>query len=440
MYQANHRVVANGTPLDAGFDNVALAARRAGYDPVLFGYTDQAVDPRTVTDASDPRLASYEGILPGFEAVMPVVDDQRPWLDWLVEQGHARPSSGAEAWETEPDRPAGHSLAAFLTGTAIDWLEHRRIETDRPWLLHLSHLRPHPPFAAAGHFATMYDPSQTEPPITPLPAGERHRLHDSMLRHPLAAAPDDVDEIRWLRAQYAGMVSEVDHQLGRLWAALEQLGCWDDTVVVVTSDHGEYLGDHGLIQKGGCFEPSYHVLGIVRDPRHADQHGTVVDEFTENVDVMPTLCDAMGIAVPTQCDGVPLTPFLRGDDPPWWRDAAHWEYDWRGDLIARTGVSAGPSDDETSASVDAAAWPWDRRLERQHLAVRRDADSAYVHYGNGTWECFDLAADPTWRTRITDPASVLPKAQALLAWRTRHADRRLAGTLIDDGVHGRTPS
>ncbi len=58
-YMMSNRVVANGTPLDERFDNVALAARRQGYDPVLFGYTDQGVDPRTITDSDDPRLSTY---------------------------------------------------------------------------------------------------------------------------------------------------------------------------------------------------------------------------------------------------------------------------------------------------------------------------------------------------------------------------------------------
>src|ERR1051325_10381255 len=57
-YQFNNRVVANGTPLDARFDNVALAARRAGYRPALFGYTDQGADPREIRDADDPRLSA----------------------------------------------------------------------------------------------------------------------------------------------------------------------------------------------------------------------------------------------------------------------------------------------------------------------------------------------------------------------------------------------
>ena len=116
----------------------------------------------------------------------------------------------------------------------------------------------------------------------------------------------------------------------------------------------------------------------------------------------------MGIEIPVQCDGLPLTPLLHGDEPPWWRDAAHWEFDWRDALLA-----FGPHE-----------WPWDRRLERQHLAVRRTESLAYVQFGNGSWKCFDLAADPTWRTEVTDPAVVLPRGpgHAHLALPPRRAD------------------
>ena len=70
LYQMNHRVLANGTPLDNAFDNVARMAVRNGYAPALFGYTDQSVDPRVTLSPDDPRLLSYEGVLPGFELVL----------------------------------------------------------------------------------------------------------------------------------------------------------------------------------------------------------------------------------------------------------------------------------------------------------------------------------------------------------------------------------
>ncbi len=234
------------------------------------------------------------------------------------------------------------------------------------------------------------------------------------MHHPEMAAPADIRE---LRAQYFGMIGEVDDQLGRVWHTIP----WDDTLVIVTADHGEQLGDHGLIQKGGFFEQSHHVVGIVRDPTAPQAHGTIVERFTENVDIVPTICEAIGVDVPLQCDGVPLTPLLRGEDPPWWRDAASWEFDWRSSYI----------DDHVGP------WPWDRRLERQHLTVRRSAELAYVQFGDGSWRCFDLAADPTWRTEVDDPARVLPMAQAMLTWRSTHAERTLTDMLLERGGVGR---
>jgi arylsulfatase A-like enzyme len=413
MYLMNHRVVGNGTPLDRRFDNVAWLARRAGYEPALFGYTDQSVDPRDVTGPDDPRLEDFEGILPGFDPVLPVVRSQAPWREWLGELGHDVPADSFTAWSTEPDRPAEHSLAAFVTDRLLEWLDTRT----GPWFAHVSHLRPHPPYAAAGHFARMYDPADVPAPIEP--NADRHPLHDLLMAHPMLARPADV---RGAIAQYLGMISEVDDQMGRVWAWLRAAGQWDDTLIVVTSDHGEQLDDQGYWQKAGWFEQSYHVPAIVRDPRSPSAHGTVVEHFTENVDVMPSIADWLGMPVPIQCDGLPLTPFLHGEEPPWWRDAAHWEFDWRDGFIDGR-----------------HEWPWDRRLERQHLTVRRTADAAYVHFGDGSSLAYDLAADPTWRTPLADPAAVLGLAEGMLTWRSTHADRLLADVKVDHGLVGRLP-
>ena len=165
---------------------------------------------------------------------------------------------------------------------------------------------------------------------------------------------------------------------------------WDDTVVVVTADHGEQLGDQGLMQKLAFFESSY------RDPRHRPRsappggHGTVVERFTENVDIMPTLCEAMGIEVPAQCDGYPLTPFLDGER-------------------ARRGGATRPTTSGTGATsfIATRRAPVAVGPPARAPAPRRAAQSdgrAYVQFGDGSWRCFDLAADPTWRTEVDDPA------------------------------------
>jgi arylsulfatase A-like enzyme len=413
-YQLNNRVVGNGTPLDNRFDNVARAARRAGYVPTVFGYTDQGIDPRTASGPGDERLSTYQGFPPGFEVELELGDDQDAWRTRLEQLGYGPFRDGEAALATEPERPAEHGVSAFLTDALVAWLERQ----DGPWFVHASYWRPHPPYAAAGRWSTAYDPADVPMPVAPPP-----RAVPFSGRLSEFAAPADEWHLRALRAQYYGMIADVDHQLARVWDALVDLGMWDDTFVVVTSDHGEQLGDQGTLGKGGCFEASYHVPGIIRDPRHPETNGGVVDAFTENVDVLPTVGEALGIGVPAQCDGLPLTAFLLGDAPPWWRDASHWEYDWRWEYIP-----FGPH-----------PWPWDRRLESKHLTVARSASHAYVQFDDGQWRCFDLAADPTWRTEVEDPAVVLEHAQAMLTWRSRHADRTLSDMLLIDGGIGRRP-
>jgi arylsulfatase A-like enzyme len=130
----------------------------------------------------------------------------------------------------------------------------------------------------------------------------------------------------------------------------------------------------------------------------------VVTEYTEGVDILPTLAELLGQEVPTQCDGASLVPFLDGSTPGRWRHSAHYEWDWRDMIMGPTRTSGGP----------------DAALERYNLAVERTDTHAYVQFSNGSWLCFDLAADPTWCTITTDPEVVLPLAQSMLTWRSTH--------------------
>lgn len=412
LYQSNNRVVANGTPLDRRFDNIALLARRCGYSPALFGYTDQAVDPRTVAP-DDPRLETYEGVLPGFDAVLDLSRDHEPWLTWL--RSFAYPEDDlrdvGSALRSEHRRPAEHSLSSFLTDGFLRWAH----EQDEPWFAHLSYLRPHPPYRAAGHFAAMYDPESVPDPIEP--ASGTHWLSDAMRTMDEMRAPAEPERVRRLRSQYFGMVSEVDAALQRVIEFLGGQGVLEDTIVIVTSDHGEHLGDHGLLGKGGFFEESYRILGIVRTGDRcltSPARGRVVESFTENIDIFPTLAELLGDAPSTQSDGASLVPFLRGESPDAWRDAAHYEYDWR--------------------SVGLASGLWrslpEGWLGRQHLAVLRDRNYAYVQFGDASWLCFDLDNDPTWRTLVTEPEIVLPLAQRMLVWRLSIAERTHTSTLL----------
>jgi arylsulfatase A-like enzyme len=415
-YQMNNRVVANGTPSPEHFDNFARVARRAGYDPTLFGYTDQGVAPELAIGDDDPRLNDYDGVLPGLSIGCYLPENQAPWVAWLRSLGHDVPSGWQGSLSGESERPAEQSLTTFLTDRFLGWLDRQ----DDGWFAHLSYLRPHPPYAAAGEFSRLYDPADVGASIEAVESAQRHPLHDLSLQFDASAAPKTPDGLRHLKAQYYGMISEVDAQLGRVMDRLRERGQWDDTVIVITSDHGEQLGDHGLKEKLAFFPQSYHVIGIWRDPRLEGPVGRV-DEFTENVDLLATLCDALGVDTPSQVDGRSLAPLLRGEQCEW-RTAAHYEWDWRYFFIGRRGP-----------------WPNDRHLSRQNLAVSLSTDTAYVQFGDGSYRCFDLASDPTWRTECTDDARVLAAAQELLVWRQEHLARESTDMMLGPSRLGRWP-
>lgn len=417
-YQMNNRVVANGTPLKSGFDNIALVGRRAGYDPTLFGYTDQGLDPNRAEGFDDPRLESYDGILPGFSVGLYLPESQAGWIQHLRAQGYDVASGWAPALRGESERPVELSLSGFLTTRFVQWLD--RQEGD--WFAHLSYLRPHPPYFAAGEFSTMYDPADVELPITPVEQARRHPLHEIALGVSASRAPSDDDEMRRLKAQYFGMISEVDFQLARVVEAIEGRGEWGDTLVVVTSDHGEQLGDHGLLEKLGFFPESYHVLGLWRDPRASDA-GKVIERFTENVDLLPTLADALDVEQPVQSDGRSLNTLLESEGCEW-RSAAHYEWDYRSFFI----------------NGGTPSWPQNRTLSRQNLAVSVSKDTGYVQFGDGTYRCYDLVTDPTWRTEVSDSNSILQAAQEQLLWRQEHMGRELTDMLLRSGRPGRWPA
>ena len=418
MYQMNHRIVANGTPHNSRFDNVALLAQRAGYSPKLFGYTDQAVDPRDTTGPDDPRLFSYEAVLHGFECLLPMGTPFTKWNEFLRENGVDVSINELDDIAIESTLPSELGMSAFLTNHLCDWIQNQ----SDGWFAHASFLRPHPPYAAAGKWSTEYDPKTIELPIEP--SSDRHPFHDLCLQVPEAKAPQEDAEKREMKAQYYGMISDVDEQLGRVWDTLEERGMWDNTVIIVTADHGEQLGDHGLKEKLGFFPQSYHIVGIVRDPSHPETHGTTITKFTENIDIFPTIAEVLGQPVPIQCDGFPLTPLLEGNEPKSWRTAATWEYDWRFVLIRNS----------------MRDWPWDRRLEQFNLTTRFYGDKAYVQFGDGSWLAFDTAVDETWRTPLTDTDAILKMTQDMLVWRTSNLSRELSGFLVEDGGIGEWPA
>ena len=128
-----------------------------------------------------------------------------------------------------------------------------------------------------------------------------------------------------------GLVKQIDDHIGRLLAFLKESGRLDDTLIVFTSDHGDYLGDHWLGEKDLFHDPSVKIPLIVYDPSESANttRGQVRDELVESIDLIPTFIDILGgKAQPQRLEGRSLLPFLRDEPIDGWRSVAISEYDY----------------------------------------------------------------------------------------------------------------
>ncbi|MEZ5310279.1 MAG: alkaline phosphatase family protein [Microthrixaceae bacterium] len=432
LWQMNHRVTDNGAPVRDDLPMLPRKMREAGYDPVLFGYTDTALDPADLAE-DDPRRTSYEQPMDGFDPVLLLDDQIQEWVDWLEGLGYELPVPGNNRSIYQPadvETPAGrgstwaptryaaeHSESAFLTGRVIEWLSEPS-RKDEPWFAHVSYLRPHPPFIAPAPYNDMFDPANMVEPVRAESREAEAALHPFVAAaSALVPAPaQDLDQ-RQLQATYLGMIAEVDHQLGTLIDHLDELGHSENTVVIVTSDHGEQLGDHWLIQKLGFFDQSFRIPLIIRFPGLVDEPGRSFDAFTENVDVMPTILDLCGLEPSEWADGASLRSALESSDAEdgWWRSAVHFEYDFRMPTNSLIEGLFGLRQDECT------------------IATIRDHDGKYVHFGSDFPSLFfDLRTDPGESVNLADDPEHTPRvlsyAQRLLNLRLQHTDPRYANT------------
>jgi arylsulfatase A-like enzyme len=461
LYAMNHRSVNNGTPLNARLTNIALEARKSGYDPTIFGYTDTSQDPRELHH-QDPLLTTYEGLLPGMTSGVTLTDNPLSWIAELISRGYDPSLNEHKVYVPVPNYPEAEkrgvtfpppvysnedSSTAFLTDELLKWLSVRE---DENWFVHLSYLRPHPPWIAPEPYNSMYDPADVSKPVRMKSLeqeGEQHPLLKMLLAkipgniffpetyEGLAAETSEKDVLQ-ARATYYGLMTEIDHHLGRLISYLKKSGQYESTLIVFTSDHGEQLGDHHLFGKTGYFDGSYAIPLIIRNPEittttsgHSNAADNHVEVFTEAIDVMPTILEWLDLEIPEELDGSSLLPLLNGNIPDNWRKEAHWEYDFReiGSFQQIIEKQFGLSPDQCS------------------LTVIRDERYKYVHMTALPPLLFDLQEDPEeFINRAEDPDYshlVLEYSQKLLSWSMLHRDRTLVNINMKFGnlIHWKGP-
>ncbi len=202
--------------------------------------------------------------------------------------------------------------AAFMAERAI--FDFARSRDTRPFLLVASFSHPHDPFAVPQPYWDLYRDSDIDMP-GPAIAADALDPHSRRLRHVCAMDAEPVTEaqVRAARHAYYGAIAYVDGLIGRLMEALRSAGMAEDTIVVLTSDHGEMLGERGLWYKMSFFEGACRVPLVIANPGRFTPRRVAAS--VSLIDLMPTLVDIAGGGA--QSPGVPvdgrsLSPWLSG--------------------------------------------------------------------------------------------------------------------------------
>jgi arylsulfatase A-like enzyme len=254
------------------------------------------------------------------------------YADWVRAKGH----SLAELVKDPAGVPAELHQTTWAAERSIQFIE---AADDRPWLLSINPYDPHPPFNPPASYRKQFDPAVMPNPLfrpsdlaqqeklAPLDFQSRGRDPKQLdITHPVLPAapghgldegsPSAGERDAWtLRAAYFAMIRLLDDQIGRILDALESSGQLDRTVVLFTSDHGEMLGDHGLIEKGCRFYE-----GLVHVPMLWSLPGRFLrnrrsEALVMALDIAPTLLDIAGLEIPAAMQGRSLLPLLEGRAP-----------------------------------------------------------------------------------------------------------------------------
>jgi arylsulfatase A-like enzyme len=220
--------------------------------------------------------------------------------------------------------PPGYSVE-FEAERVESFLESRRAD-DKPFFLYYNISVPHCPLADAPEaFRDMYAPE-----TVPLRANVdlerpiedqddwfkvyRYDYRHYMMHLPYTETLPDGYSLRHVIAEYYGMTTWMDAALGRMLAALDRTGLADDTLVIFTSDHGDNLGSHGLVQKGGMNEEAIRIPLIVRAPAPRRAVGVDRGHVVSLVDMAPTILGGIGLPVPDHMGGRDVSALLRGGE------------------------------------------------------------------------------------------------------------------------------
>ncbi len=349
--------------IDPGTDN-GVFRLQAGFEPFERDdglHPDQVVSP----DLRYNRILRENGF-----------DGANPWHTW-ANSADGPNGEVLSGWYMRNARlpariPEQLSETAYITNRAMDFIKQ---QGQMPWCLHLSYIKPHWPYMAPRPYHEMYGVEDIKPANAmkaerenPHPLFAAYRRHKESVEFSRPTCRDAVIPT------YMGLISQLDHHIGRFLKFLQSEGYLEDTLIVFTSDHGDYLGDHWLGEKEMFYESALRIPLIVVDPRiEADKtRGSTSKQLVESIDLIPTFMDAVDTPWPDHIlEGKSLLPALHGGDIETEAVFSEFDYSLR---EARNTLGVKP--------LDAKAY------------MVRTRKWKYAHYPGFVPQLFDLENDP----------------------------------------------
>jgi arylsulfatase A-like enzyme len=255
---------------------------------------------------------------------------------------------------------------AFVADQTIEFIESHRQQN---WMCIAGFYSPHSPWVAPQQFLDLYDPDKLSIPSFP-----------PDVRAVRENQPDYCDQtLRAARQGYYAMISEVDHHVGRILHKLKELDLSEDTLVIFTSDHGEWLGYHLKYGKGFPADDSVsRVPFIMRWPSGIRNAGQTISDIVEAVDMVPTVLEAAGIQAPPHLQGSSLGSYLRGD----------------------------PKQLKKAALTEGRGWK-NIRTRNYRYIVKENQDELLFDLQQDPWEYCDVSSDPNYRETLCDMRKLL---------------------------------
>ena len=367
-YVHSHGASWNGIPLKVGEQTMGDHLRKQGMDCWLVGKTHMRADEEgmerlglepdsligaRVAECGFDVFERDDGMLPEGPDGSYDPDGAKEYNKYLREKGyesdnpwHDFANSGLDedgnvlsGWFLKNSPEAANiaeedSETPYLTGRGMAFIEQAK----EPWCMHLSYIKPHWPYIVPEPYCDMFGPEDVKDIVrSDQEYQSAHPVLKAFMDTKIGQTFSRQDVREAVIPAYMGLIKQCDDQMGRLFKWLEDTGRMDDTMIVLTSDHGDFLGDHWMGEKTFFHDTSTKVPLIIYDPSpEADAtRGTVCDALVEAIDLAPTFVEVAG-GEPAYhvLEGESLLPILRGQRDETLRDYVICEYDYSASPVA----------------------------------------------------------------------------------------------------------